>query len=374
MASPRKWSKSYLKIILSRLFRRYLLLLIFCSLPVVSLAANLDVYPLFLGGDEGRIYQYPAVGGDSADTLTTGVPSHGVLDICFSGDVERSYMFAVNANGIVSRFASTGQHLPLANVTGSGSDISCVADASGHIYVGSNETRNIRKIKTSASGEVADSYSPDTTADASQAALWAMDLAKDKCTLFYTDHNKIRRYNVCTDNQLSDLATHLTPEEGGGSCWGLKILGNGQVLASCVNAVFLLSPTGSVLRTYAAGIYRFDPGDDPGSFGRIALARDEESFWVTKVASPGSLRRAYQIHLSNGELMRSFDTPEISTSRAVAMYPKARCITIGGVCLPLITWAEGTPWATIVIIMVAIGVLVRFSWRRWWRRPNSGPD
>ena len=55
-----------------------------------------------------------------------------------------------------------------------------------------------------------------------------IDLSADKCTLLYTSEGTlIRRFNVCTNTQLTDFATLPA-----GACYALRIRANGEVMVA----------------------------------------------------------------------------------------------------------------------------------------------
>lgn len=116
-------------------------------------------------------------------------------------------------------------------------------DSSGVAYVGqAGCRRTILKFTPS-------EYEPTeyTVAEDNQGVFW-MDLAADRCTMFYTSYGpNVKRFNVCTNTQLADFNTAPLP---GGVAHDLRVLPDGGVLVSSGDVVARLDASGAVSRTY----------------------------------------------------------------------------------------------------------------------------
>src|SRR5688500_18427586 len=64
-----------------------------------------------------------------------------------------------------------------------------------------------------------------------------------------SDDDRVRRFEVCTNTQLTNFATGFGPQPGS-QCESLRIRPNGEVLVACHTGVVRLSSTGHVLQTF----------------------------------------------------------------------------------------------------------------------------
>jgi hypothetical protein len=113
-----------------------------------------------------------------------------------------------------------------------------------------------------------------------------IDLSADQCTIFYTSEgSSVKRFNVCTQTQLSDLAKGLD-----GQCFALRIRLNGEVMVACDSAVYRLSNTGATLQTYAL---------PEQSLFAMNLDPDGTSFW--SAAFEGST--LYRVDIASGKVL-----------------------------------------------------------------------
>src|SRR5205807_8704860 len=120
---------------------------------------------------------------------------------------------------------------------------SCVVDASSNVYIGQPDgTTSV--LKFDQNGAPLATYTP---AVEGRGTDW-ITLARDQCTLLYTSEGShIKRFNVCTNTQLADLANLTTSP-----CYAVRVRPNGEVLVACTTALFRLDSSGAVLQTYLA--------------------------------------------------------------------------------------------------------------------------
>src|SRR5204862_6965101 len=109
-------------------------------------------------------------------------------------------------------------------------------------------------------------------------------LSADQCTLLYTGQTDvIRRFNVCTNTQITNFATSFhTPALQPGfdqTCSALRIRPNAEVIVACDQGAIRLGTDGSVLRAYPT------PGD---VLVGLDLDPDGLSFWAA--SSTGVVR------------------------------------------------------------------------------------
>jgi hypothetical protein len=197
-------------------------------------------------------------------------------------------------DGTVSLFNNMGGLIDADWVSGLNADPeSCVLDASGDIYVGTADgDRDIYKFDTA--GTLLAQYDP---AVGPRGTDW-IDLAADQCTMFYTSEgNDIRRFDVCTNTQLSDFATDFTAPAAATDCYALRIRTNGEVMVACSDRVYRLSATGTVLQQYLAAAY------GESFFFALNLDPDDMSFWTAGLNSGD----VYRINIATGLLITTFN-------------------------------------------------------------------
>jgi hypothetical protein len=108
-----------------------------------------------------------------------------------------------------------------------------------------------------------------------------LDLAADKCTMFYSDEGPaIHRFDVCTNKPLTDFVS------GGDHFFALRILPDGTVLAASNTSVKRFDPSGAQIATYTAqgekqffalnldpdGVHFWSGGYHTGSIYKFAIA------------------------------------------------------------------------------------------------------
>ena len=224
----------------------------------VSLAAGDVLADIGLG----KITHY-TTSGTLVDTLDTTSGTDEGDGMCFDAS-QNLYATQGFTADTVSEFSSSG-NLLAANF-GSGYDghpESCTVDSQGDIYVGQPDGLH-QVLKFDPSGHLLASYSP---AIENRGTDW-IDLASDQCTLYYTSEgSSIKRFNVCTNVQVPDLATGLPAP-----CFELRLRPNGDVMVACQSEVARLDSSGKVLQTYPL------PGS-PFLFA-MNLDPDNTTFWT----------------------------------------------------------------------------------------------
>jgi streptogramin lyase len=137
-------------------------------------------------------------------------------------------------------------------------------DSDGNIFV-AVPSATIRKYDPG--GSLVDSYTVATGSGSTQATSLA--IAADDCTLFYTnDDTVVRRYNVCTETQLSNLGSGITTAQV------VRLTPDGDVLVSDVDVIHLFDvSSGDEIETYgtpSSGVY----------WRSVAVEADGEHFWA----------------------------------------------------------------------------------------------
>jgi outer membrane protein assembly factor BamB len=121
-----------------------------------------------------------------------------------------------------------------------------------------------------------------------------IDLATDRCTLFYTSRtHDVLRFDVCINAQLPNFNTAPLP---GYENYHLRILPDGGVLVAATEEIVRLDASGNVVQTYSA------PGET-NYWGGVDLVGDG-TFW----ASNAYTANIYRFDLKSGTVLTSFNT------------------------------------------------------------------
>jgi hypothetical protein len=267
--------------------------------PAEASGVAYNIGDVFAGVGKGKIKHF-SPGGVLLDTLDTSTGSNEDSGMAFdlAGNL---YTTNFNADSM-SKFNNTGG---LLGGFGSGfnSHPESVLDAAaGNFYVGQADGSH-QVLKLNTSGGSLGNFSPKPEG---RGTDW-IDLAADQCTLFYTSEGKlIKRFNVCTNTQLSDFAT--LPVGGGGDdvAYALRIGPNQEVLVAAGQNVFRLSPAGSIIKTYPK------PAGETSFLFALNLDADLTSFWTAGHASGN----VYRIDIATGTVLKKFNAGILGPSLA----------------------------------------------------------
>ncbi len=276
-------------------------------------AAPYSIGDVFAGVGNGHIKQFSPT-GTLKKTLDTTSGSSEDTGMCFdsSGNL---YSTNFEANDM-TKFDDAGNVLAYPFGTGFNFDPeSCVRDASGHIYAGQADGSG-DILEFNASGGAVDSFDPATE---DRGTDW-IDLAADQCTMYYTSEGtSVKRFNVCTDSQLSDFATGLP----GSAAYALRVLPGGGALVADTDRVVRLDSSGNVVKNY--------PASDYGSSFLFALNLDPDgkTFWTADINS-GLITR---INIATGNQVKQFSAnPEVDVA-GLAVFGERTCGGGGTVAL-----------------------------------------
>jgi len=208
------------------------------------------------------------------------------------GDQEL-YVTGFGAN-VVTKLTDTG--IPVGPF-GSGYNAnpeSILFDANGNAYVGQADgNRDI--LKFDLAGNPLASYNVATTARGSD---W-IDLGADQCTMHYTSEGtEVKRFNVCTNTQLSDFAPAGTLH---GAAYALRLLVAGQVgaggmLVADTQDIHRLDSGGNIVQSYDA------PGEN--CWFALNLDPNSTSFWSADFCTSN----VYKFDIATGAIQLSFNT------------------------------------------------------------------
>jgi len=171
---------------------------------------------------------------------------------------------------------------------------SVVADSQGNLYFGSGANLNCTYsyiTKFDAADNFVANFNPADDQPGWERGPGWIAIEGDDCTIRYgTQGSTVRRYDVCTDTQLSNFSNSLTTARG-----MIILPDGGMVVANRLNVV-RLNASGQIVRTYDA------PGED--DWFAVALDLDNDSFW----ASTFDDGIVYRFDAGDGTLLSSFDT------------------------------------------------------------------
>lgn len=257
--------------------------------PVRSNAGAFQKEEVFAAGMQGGKIKHLSSSGALIETLDNGLTA-SIAGMCVDA-AGNLYGTLITNNQGLSKFDSEGK---LVNgLFGSGgvklASESCLVDASGNFYVGSNYG-NHHMFKLDSSGNGIDEFSMDVD---QRGTDW-IDLNADQCTMLYTSEGtRILRYNVCTKTQLPDFATGLASP-----LYALRIRPNGEVMVSSEKLVYRLSSSGSVLQTYSRDTY-----GEKGLFFALNLDPDGNSFWT----GTSDTDNVYKLDIASGNMIIKFN-------------------------------------------------------------------
>jgi hypothetical protein len=261
---------------------------------------------VFAGVGNGHIKQFSPT-GTLKGTLDTGLGNTYDTGMCFDAG---GNLYATNFNGGMSKFDNAGNVVTSPWGTGFNADPeSCARDIAGNIYVGQADGSG-DILKFDSSGNLLASYDPAT---GPRGTDW-IDLAADQCTMYYTSEgHEVRRFDVCTNTQLSSFATGLP----GGECYALRIRSNGEVMVACTDRTLRLDSTGAIIQTYPASSY--------GSSFLFAMNLDPDglTFWTADI-NTGVITR---INIATGAQVTQFNGGAETALAGLAIFGE---ITQGG--------------------------------------------
>jgi hypothetical protein len=166
----------------------------------------------------------------------------------------------------------------------------CVVDQAGlNLYVGTAEL-NDELFKLDTNGNVLN----DFFLVRDQGGINWIDLnPKNQCQLYYTSEGTlVKRFDVCTNTQLSDFASGLPP--GNAGCFGVRVMSNGEVLVACDQQIVRLNSSGAIVQSY-------NPGS-AADFFALALDPDGVSFW----AAAYTTGHIYKVNIASGSVGTNF--------------------------------------------------------------------
>lgn len=267
-----------------------------------------DVFVGFMNGE----VRWFAPDGTLRRTLTGGSNGEASgLEFDAAGNLYVPHWFSVNPpdtgeGNVATRFDGDGNYM---GTFGSGYDCnpsSFAFDAAGDVYVGQADCSG-DILKLDASGNVLMPFDanaippPEGTGGADHIAL-----APDGCTMLYSDWTKnIRRFNVCTNTQMTNFNAEELPGE---TVWHLQFLPDGGVLAADSGGIVRLDASGNQVQLYLVPY--------EGYFTGVDIVGDG-TFW----ASNFTTSNIFRINIASGAVVGSFNAGPPNTAIGVAVKP-----------------------------------------------------
>ena len=170
-------------------------------------------------------------------------------------------------------------------------------DAACHVYVGQSDcSGNI--LKFDAVGNFMQAF-PVAWENRGSTRI---DLAPDGCTMFYTSQGpNVKRFNVCTGQQLPDFNTQPAPIDG--NTYGLRILPDGGVLVAMISYIARLDAAGNVVQTY-------NVPNEPGIWWLGVDLVGDGTFWASNYVSSN----VYRFDLATGAILNGFNAGTPTTT------------------------------------------------------------
>jgi hypothetical protein len=243
----------------------------------------------------GRV-QWRDPSGNLIQTLDTQSKAQNA-GLVFNTTDKNLYVADFNARN-VSVLDSTGSLIGSFGFGYSDWPESILFDRAGNAYIGeasleSQINGNGTILEFDATGNPISQF---TVAAERRGADW-IDLASDQCTIYYTSEGiSIKRYDVCTNQQLPDFATDLP----GGIAYALRLLPGGGLLVADAQQTLRLDNTGKIVQAYDA------PNQD--SWFALNLDPDGTSFW----SADQKTRDVFKFNIDTGNQILTFNAGDVN--------------------------------------------------------------
>jgi hypothetical protein len=246
---------------------------------------------VFVSVSDGKVQEWNVSGPTPALVRTLDTGRGGETTGLAFDSALNLYVTAFTANDVV-KFDPSGS---VVGSFGSGYNAapeSILFDASGNAYVGQADGSG-DVLKFDAGGGSLGLFDVLTGPRGSDHIA----LAADGCTLYYTSEgSSVRRFNVCTNTQLTDFATGVGCVPTCATAYGIRLLPDGGALVADSDAIRRLNSSGTVTQTYDA------IGDD--LWFSLALDPGGTAFW----AGDGATGDVYKFDLATGSVLKNFNT------------------------------------------------------------------
>ena len=214
----------------------------------------------------------------AGNTFTTGMAFDSAGDLYVTMFDSQTVAVFDNAGDFLQTFGSGYNSSPE----------SIVIDASNNVYVGQADGSH-QILKFDSAGTPLQQFTIDTDTRGSD---W-IDLGSDFCTMYYTSEGaNLKRFNVCTGQQLSDFNVGALP---GAAAFAHRLLANGETLVADSAQIVRLDNTGAIVKTYTV--------TNESNFFALNLDPDGTSFWSADLTSGD----VFKFNISTGNILLQFN-------------------------------------------------------------------
>ena len=213
--------------------------------------------------------------------IITGVSDGHAKGMAFdaSGNLFLTHYFGTGLSGnSVVKFDQNGNLIGLFGSSYDCNPSDIVFDNAGNAYIGLADCSG-DIFKLDSHGNLLARYDVAVENRGSSHIL----LGPDQCTMYYTSQGRnVKRFNVCTNTQMSDFNSTPLPEALDGAHQLARLPGGGMLVAD-FSVIAHLDASGNLVRTYNA------PADTHCWLG-MALDPDGTSFWATNWCDSSATR------------------------------------------------------------------------------------
>jgi streptogramin lyase len=309
----RDWFTAMEKMVSPRMRMGFVLMLIGLLTPAVQYAAGgvIAKGTVMVSTGSGLVTEYDQTGTNlgQIDT-TTGSANTAGSEFDSAGNFFVTDFQAQQ----VTKFDPTGA---LIGSFGSGYNAdpeSVFFDAAGNVYVGQADgTHNV--LEFDPSGTLLNTFSPATE---ERGTDW-VEIAADQCTLFYTSEGVlVKRFNACTNTQLTDFNTAPLP---GTNAYAHRLLPSGGILVADTSEVVRLDASGNQIQTYSL----------PGTSLLFAVNLDPDgtSFWTADLFSG----EVFKVDIASGSILQQWSSAGAAGFTAAGGLSVKGEIVVGGNCV-----------------------------------------
>jgi WD40 repeat protein len=265
-------------------------ILIACQ-PHSSQAQTASFSPgdVFVSVSKNKI-QWHSPNGTLYNVLETRMPNFITTGMAFDY-VGNLYVAGLTSHNI-AKFSNNGTLLGTFGGNYSGYPESIIFDSEGNVLIGQatnpGSDVNTPVLKFDRNGLHLATYN---VAVDELGSDW-IELSPDQCILYYTSEgNTIKRYNICTNNQIPDFVDGLPNK-----AFALRLLPDGGLIVANQDTILRLNAVGQILQTYDA------PGED--SWFTLNLDVDDKSFW----SAAHRTGNVYKFDIATGNQLLKFNT------------------------------------------------------------------
>jgi streptogramin lyase len=308
------WFTAMEKMVSTRMCMGFVLMLIGLLTPAVQYAAGgvIAKGTVMVSTGSGKVTEFDQIGTNlgQLDTTTGSTYTTGS-----EFDSAGNFFVTDFSAQQVTKFDPTGA---LIGSFGSGynSDPESVFfDAAGNVYVGQADgTHNV--LEFNPSGTLLNTFSPATE---NRGTDW-VEVAADQCTLFYTSEGVlVKRFNACTNTQLTDFNTAPLP---GAFAYAHRLLPSGGILVADSSEVVRLDASGNQIQTYS------NLSPNTGNIFALNLDPDGTSFWTADLGG-----EVFKVDIASGSILQQWNSAGVAGFTAAGGLSVKGEITVGGNCV-----------------------------------------